>query len=58
MVVDIFEIAHSKANVLYKIITSSDSWIEKKDEVLSVGNIKLELQNGKWVIVNRKIRRT
>jgi len=57
MVIDSFEIADSKANVLYKIITSSDSWIEKKDEVLSVGNIKLELQNGKWVIVNRKIKR-
>ena len=58
MVIDSFEIANSKAKLMYKIITSSDSWIEKKDEVLSVGNIKLELQNGKWVIVNRKIRRT
>jgi hypothetical protein len=57
MVIDSFEIADSKANLQYKIITSSESWIEKKDEVLTVGRVKLQLQNEKWLIVNRKIRR-
>ena len=57
MVIDSFEIADSKADLVYKIITSSDSWIEKKDEVLTVGRIKLQLQHERWLIVNRKIRR-
>jgi len=57
MVIDSFDVANARADLVYKITTSSDTWVEEKDEVQTVGRIKLELQNGKWVIVNSKIKR-
>jgi len=57
MVIDTFEIAHSRANLVYRIVSSSDSWDERKDVTSLVGHIKLEFQNGRWVVVSEKIQR-
>ena len=57
MVIDSFDVVNARADLVYEITTSSDTWVEEKDEVQTVGRIKLELQNGKWVIVNQRIKR-
>ena len=57
MVIDTFSIADSKANLVYRLVSSSDSWDEGKDVTYMVGYIKLKFQNREWVVASQRIRR-